>query len=118
MLKFKQFVESNGDDLTVISVSSLEIDEINKELDFSLNESSINPYSEWIGCQKVLSQFGIDLPKVVFEDVEEDEVVVILNCEDTDYYFYYCYSLNEEGYYETFATVTDESGLDELLAED
>lgn len=117
MLNFQQFVESDGDDLTVISVSSLEIDKINEELDFSLNESSVNPYSDWENCQRTLSRFGIDLPKVMFEDMDEGEEVVILNCEDTDYYFYYCFQL-DEGRYTSFATVTDESGLEEILKEE
>jgi len=118
MLKFQQFVESNGDDLTVISVSSLEIDKINEELNYSLNESSNNPYYDWLNSQRVLSRFGIDLPNVVFEDIEEDEEVIILNCEGTDYYFYYSFWLNEDGSYDSFATVTDESGLEEILKEE
>ena len=118
MLKFQQFVENGGGNLTVISVSSLEIKKINEELDFALNESSVNPYREWSNSQKVLSKFHIDLPSVVFEDLDEGEEVVVLNCEGTDYYFYYCYWLNEENCYESFATVTDESGLEELLSEE
>ena len=117
MLGFQQFVESNGDDLTVISVSSLDIDAINEELNFSLNESSINPYYDWLNSQRTLLQFGIDLPNVIFEDLDEGEEIVILECEGTDYYFYYSFWLNE-GVYESFATVTDESGLEELLKEE
>jgi hypothetical protein len=117
MLNFQQFVESDGDDLTVISVSSLEIDKINEELLLSLNESSVNPYVDWANSQRALSKFGIDLPKTIFEDIDEGEKIVILNCEDTDYYFYYCFNLSE-GYYESFATVTDESGLEDLLKEE
>jgi hypothetical protein len=118
MLSFQQFVESNGDDLTVISVSSLEIDKINEELNYSLNESSVNPYREWGNATRTLSLFGIDLPKVVFEDLDEGEEIVILNCEGTDYYFYYSFWLNEDGSYDSFATVTDESGLEEILKEE
>ena len=117
MLKFKQFVESNGDDLTVISVSSLDIEAINEELSHSLNESSVNPYYDWLNSQRTLNHFGIDLPNVVFEDLDEGEEIVILECEGTDYYFYYSFWLNE-GVYESFATVTDESGLEELLKEE
>jgi hypothetical protein len=116
MLKFKEYVE-NGDDLTVISVSSLEVDKINEELNFSLSESSVNPYHNWRNCQMTLSKFGIDLPKVVFEDMAEGEEVVILECESSDYYFYYSFWLNEDAY-ESFATVTDESGLEKLLKEE
>jgi hypothetical protein len=118
MLKFNEFVQNDGDDLTVISVSSLEIDKINEDLLLSLNESNINPYYDWFNSQRVLQQFGIELPNAIFEDVDEGEKVVVLNCEDTDYYFYYCFHLNEEGYYESFATVTDESGLEDLLKEE
>ena len=117
MLKFQQFVENGGDDLTVISVSSLEIDKINEELLMSLNESSVNPYVDWRNAQNCLSKFGIDIPDVIFEDMDEGEEVIVLNCEDTDYYFYYCFWLNE-GLYESFVTVTDESGLEELLKEE
>ena len=117
MLKFQQFVGTTGDDPTVISVSTLEIDKINEELDFSLNESSVNPYLDWRNCQVALSRFGIDIPKVVFEDIDEGEEVIILECVGTDYYFYYSFWLNE-GVYESFATVTDESGLEELLKEE
>jgi hypothetical protein len=117
MLKFQQFVESNGDDLTVISVSSLEIGKINEELNRSLNESSVNPYYDWLNSQRALSHFGIDLPNVIFEDLDEGEEIVILECGDTDYYFYYSFWLNE-GVYESFATVTDESGLEEILKEE
>ena len=117
MLNFQQFVELDGGDLTVISVSNLEVDKINEELDFSLNESSVNPYRDWSNCQSTLSRFGIDLPKVVFEDMDEGEEVVVLNCEGTDYYFYYCFQVTD-GLYESFATVTDESGLEELLKEE
>lgn len=117
MLSFQQFVESNGDDLTVISVSSLDIEAINEELNHSLNESSVNPYYDWLNSQRALSYFGIKLPNVVFEDMDEGEEIVILECGDTDYYFYYAFWLNE-GVYESFATVTDESGLEELLKEE
>jgi hypothetical protein len=115
MLKFKEYVK-NGDDLTVISVSNLEIDKINEELLLSLNESSVNPYYNWLNTQMTLSKFNISLPNIVFEDIDEGEEVIILNCEGTDYYFYYAFWLNE-GHYESFATVTDESGLEEILKE-
>lgn len=118
MLKFQQYVENDGDDLTVISVSSIDMHSINEELDMSLNESSINPYVDWRNCQDALSRFGIEIPKVIFEDIDEGEEVIVLNVEDTDYYFYYSFWLNEENCYESFATVTDESGLEEILKED
>jgi hypothetical protein len=117
MLNFQQFVELDGDSLTVISVSSLDMDAINEELNLSLNESSVNPYYDWLNSQRTLNHFGIDLPNVVFEDLDEGEEIVILECEGTDYYFYYSFWLNE-GVYESFATVTDESGLEELLKEE
>jgi hypothetical protein len=117
MLSFQQFVESDGDDLTVISVSSLDIEAINEGLNHSLNESSVNPYYDWLNSQMTLNHFGISLPNVVFEDLDEGEEIVILECEGTDYYFYYSFWLNE-GVYESFATVTDESGLEEILKEE
>jgi hypothetical protein len=118
MFRFNEYVKNNGDDLKVISVSSLNIDSINEQLSVVLSESSVNPYREWDNSKRVFQNFGIELPKVIFEDMDEGESVIILECEGTDYYFYYSFWLNEDGSYESFATVTDESGLEELLKEE
>ncbi len=121
MIGFKTFIsEEIGDDLKVVSISedvSQSYEQINELLDICLNESSVNPYTGWIQSSKTLTAFGIDLPKVVFSDSQEGTEVVTLTFNESEYYFYYEYELNESGLYETFATITDENGLDDLLKE-
>ena len=121
MIGFSSFIsEEFGDDLKVVSISediNESFEQINELLDICLSESSVNPYSGWIQSAKTLTAFGIDLPKVVFSDVQEGVEVVTLTFNESEYYFYYEYVLNESGYYETFATITDENGLDDLLKE-
>ena len=120
MLKFREFVsDGNGDNIPVVSVSSLNLEAINEQLILSLNESPVNPYIDWVNSRKVLEQFDIKLPNTIFKDIMEGEELVALNLEGTDYYFYYCYHMSEDmDCYESFATVVDESGLEELLREE
>jgi hypothetical protein len=121
MFGFRHFIsEEIGNDLKVVSISEEVNDtyeQINELLDICLSESSVNPYTGWIQATKTLTTFGINLPKVVFSDLEEGVEVIALTFNESEYYFYYEYALNESNQYETFATITDENGLDELLKE-
>jgi hypothetical protein len=144
MLKFKDFVtESHGYGLTVVSISKDKVDlsnedtrnEINKNLAAVLSDTYINPYSGWLKSAKILSMYSIPLPRVLFKDAEEGEEVVAINQfgqvlgaktdgsvelepEDNEYYFYYDYGIGESGFYEVYAVVTDEEGLNELIEDD
>lgn len=119
MLKFGEFVkEDGGYNITTVSLSnSINLDEINEELEISLENHLTNPYVGWLNITNILSEHGIKLPKVLFEESQETEEVIILNFNESEYYFYYNHRLNEEGYYESFAIITDEKGLNELLEE-
>jgi hypothetical protein len=119
MLSFNQFIsEEIENNIKIVSISEEvidKIDEINDILDNSLTESLVNPYIGWVNSSKILSGYGIDLPKVSFRDIQEGEEVVALSINESEYYFYYGYLMNEDGSYESFATITDEKGLDDLL---
>ena len=121
MIGFRHYIsEEIGDDLNVISISEDICDsyeQINELLDICLSESSVNPYTGWLQSAKTLATFGINLPKVVFSDLREGVEVISLTFNESEYYFYYEYVINESNQYETFATITDEDGLDELLKE-
>jgi hypothetical protein len=119
MLKFSEFIKENGGrNIPIVFISSdVNFDEINEELDECTNESVSNPYVGWLNITNTLLEHGIELPKVLFEDIQETEEVIILNFNESEYYFYYNHMLNEESHYESFAIITDEAGLDELLKE-
>jgi len=121
MIGFRHFIsEDIGDNLNVVSISediNDTYEQINELLDICLSESSVNPYTGWIQASKTLTAFGIDLPKVVFSGVQEGVEVIPLTFNESEYYFYYEYVLNESNQYETFATITDENGLNDLLKE-
>lgn len=119
MLSFRQFFsEENGDlDIPVVSLTEEILasrHSINEQLDQCLNECVVNPYIGWLNAAKTLSEHNIVLPKVLFKDITEGIEIAAL---DENYYFYYEYSFVNEGY-QTFASIVNESELEELLAED
>lgn len=123
MLSFRHFLsQDNGDlNIPVVSISesvSINVDELNDAFDFQLNENLNNPYTGWLWSSKILESVGIELPKVLFTDSQEGVEVVELNINESHYYFYYEYNLNESKQYETFASIVTESELEELLEEE
>lgn len=87
------------------------------------NELSSPVTSIEIGIQKirkVLHPFGMDIPVLYDLDPEGDETVFDIK----EYgvgetlYLYLIYSLSDDGYYEFYSELTDEKGIDEIIAED
>lgn len=141
MLSFKNFIVEGGYHVPVVSVSKDKVDlskddtrnEINRNLAAVLSNNFINPYGGWSAIRKVLTMYNITLPKVIFHDAEEDEEVVALSQfgekigakldgtvtttpDESDYFLYYSYVIGTSGFYETYAIVTDESGLEKLIS--
>lgn len=124
MLNFRHFLsqDNGGLDIPVVSISeslSNQIDEINDKLDNTLTECFMNPYIGWVNASKVLAPYGILLPRTLFRDIQEGVEVVALNLNESDeeHYFYYEYNFVKEGY-NSFASIVNQTELDELLAED
>jgi hypothetical protein len=124
MLSFKHFLSQDNGDVTIPVVSiteslSFDIDNINDQLDGCLTENLSNPYIGWVNSSRILEQYGIKLPKVLFRDILEGVEVVALNINESEeeHYFYYEYNFVKEGYH-SFASIVNESELDELLAEE
>ena len=145
MLNFREFItECEGLDIPVIRISKETIDcskeetrnEINDNLEDGLTgQHWRNPYGGWLRSAKILTLYGINLPRVVFKDIFHGEEVVAINQfgdklgaklngqvtttpDESEYYFYYSYTLSLDGHYESFAVVTDEAGLEELVSDD
>jgi hypothetical protein len=145
MLNFRNFItECEGLDIPVIRISKETIDcskeetqnEINDNLEDGLTgQHWRNPYGGWLRSAKILSLYGINLPRIVFKDIFHGEEVVaisqfgdkvgektdgevVMTPDEAEYYFYYSYTLLPDGHYESFAVVTDEAGLEELVSDD
>ena len=143
MFNFREFIAEGGYNVPVVSLSKEKVNldepstrnEINRNLTAELSHDWMNPYGGWYKIRKVLSMYGISLPKVIFQDAEEGEEVVAISQfgdkiganldgsinmdpQDSDYYLYYSYGIGESGFYEAFAVITDEEGLDELISDD
>jgi hypothetical protein len=145
MLNFREFIKEEDDrEIAVIKISIDNIDlskeetrdEINDTLFEALDDQpSTNPYGGWFRAAKILSLYGINLPKVIFKDILDGEEVVAISQfgekvgakldgtismkgDEEEYYFYYSYGINEDGYYDSYATVVDESGLNDLVSDD
>jgi hypothetical protein len=124
MLSFRHFLSEETGDVTIPVVSiteslSFDVDSINDQLDGCLTESLANPYIGWLNSARILEQYGIKLPKVLFKDILEGEEVVALNMNESEeeHYFYYVYNFVKEGYH-SFASIVNQSELEELLAEE
>ena len=144
MISFKDYIKECGDgmDIPSIKISKEQIDcskeetrdEINDNLYRGLDPHFLNPYIGWVRASKLLSLYGIALPRVIFQDLEDGEEVVAINQfgdvvgattngvnmepENTEYYFYFSYGRTEDGHYECYAEITDSDGLDELVSDD
>jgi hypothetical protein len=134
--------------MPVVSIYKDEVDlskqetrnEINRSLAAELSRNYVNPYTAWVRVGKILSTYHVILPRVLFKDADEGEEIVAIsqfgtksgyakdgsgviippNATDSEneYYLYFSYTLGESGFYETYATVTDDAGLNELVDND
>jgi hypothetical protein len=93
---------------------------INSVFTIELNDIFLSPESGFQKVRKVLHRFGLDMPPMYGMDPDGDEIVL-----DVTQYgdaslgsglLYILYSLNDEGYYDFYAEINDETGIEELLA--
>jgi len=142
MFNFREFLNEGGYHVPVVSISKDKVDlskdrtrdEINRSLAAVLSREFTNPYNGLQKVGKILSTYGINLPKIILEDDMEGEVVIVLNqfgetvgakldgtintLHDPDtheLYLVYEYGLSDSGFIEAYATVVTEQELDEML---
>lgn len=144
MLSFKQFIAEDGDikiPTTNIEKSGSNLvdkitrQELNRNLALAVAGDNVNPYSAWNRVSKVLALFGITLPKILFHDLEMGEEIVHIdqfgarsgaelngtvekmnNLDEVQHYFYFSYEMNDNGYYDVEAMISDENELDDFLS--
>ena len=142
MFGFREFLNEGGYHIPVVSISKDKIDlskkktrdEINRNLAAVLSREYTNPYCALQRVSKILSMYGINLPKIILHDDIEGEVVIVLNQfgetvgarldgtintlqnPDTDELFLvFEYELSDHGFIESEATVVTEEELDDML---
>lgn len=143
MLGFKQFVVEGHDSIPTAHIEKsgsnladkITRQELNHNLALAVAGNNINPYSAWNRVSKVLVLFGITLPKVIFHDLEMGEEIVHIdqfgarsgaelngtveklnNLDEVQYYFYFSYEMDDNGYYDVEAMISDENELDDYLS--
>jgi len=67
-------IEKNNADFNMLATRM----EINQNLALVLAPKFFNPYMGWLKVAKVLSMYGIVLPRVIFKDLLDGEEVVVL----------------------------------------
>lgn len=145
MLSFQQYLKEWGDfsfpTATLIKDKSNLSDvqarqELNRNLALASTGHSVNPYTDLFRVSKVLSLYGISLPKITFHNMEEGEEIVAVdqfgaksgaglcgsveklnNLDETELFFYYCYELQDDGHYETKAKIMDDNELAKHIEE-
>jgi hypothetical protein len=145
MYSFREFMAEGGYGVPVISISKEKVDlskpstvnEINRNIAAELSRGWMTPYGGWKKVCRVLEMYNIDVPKMVFSDAEEGEEVVVISQfghkfgasldgtvtqpndqNEPEYYLYYSYDIDETGFYKSYAVVTDEDGLNDLIGDD
>lgn len=144
MKSFSTFILEGGYSLPAVTISKAQTDlknpstriEINQNLAAGLSCSFTNSYGGWIKIRRILELYGIALPKVIFNDVEEGEEVVAISQfggwgadlsgmvtspnihNEEEHYLYYSYEVSNNGFYRAFAVITDEEGLNNFISDE
>ena len=88
---------------------------INDILYTQLEKRFLSPEAGFSEIKKILLENGIDLPLFFDIDPDGDEVVLDMSPYGGQM-LYVLYSLSDEGYYEFYAEITDDAGIEKLLS--
>lgn len=88
---------------------------INEDLDQASNMTYPDIWSALGHLQEITEQHGLELPTILTLESEKfgEEVFEI----DEGNFLYFCYSLNEDGTYETVSGIFNEDELEEILSD-
>lgn len=100
--------------------NSVIVAKVNQNLSAELSDNFLSPEAGFQKIRKVLHTFGMDMPAMYDLDQEGDELVLDVaqfgESELGSGLLYVLYYLSEGGYYEFYSELTDEDGIEELLA--
>lgn len=122
MIDFKSFLTEEITESSAIVesvVDSSVLSSVNDALYKNLDAPVLTPHAGIQEIRKILLMYGIDMPAIFELDDEGDELVLDANSYGDAHLglLYILYSLSDEGYYEFYAEVTDEAGIEKLLAD-
>lgn len=121
MIDFKSFLTEEIVENTIVEsvVDSTVLSGVNDALYKNLDSPFLTPHAGMQEIRKILFMYGIDMPAVFELDDDGDELVLDANAYGDSHLglLYILYSLSDEGYYEFYAEVTDEAGIEKLLAD-
>ena len=136
---FKKFIKEEEDSKAIVKtgVNSVGVDNtitreiLNSRLANVTRAPFLTPYIALGNVARVLAYASIVVPQYTFLDRDEGEVVFDANQfgktvgikidgtpedeEETDYYVYFSYSMNDDGFYDCFAALVDSEGLEKIL---
>jgi len=93
---------------------------INSNFKIELNDVFLSPESGFQKIRKVLHKFGLDMPAMYDMEPDGDEIVLdVAQFGDASLgtgLLYILYLLGDEGYYQFYSEITNESGIEELIS--
>ena len=115
-MDFKQFINEShipGHE-PIPGLDPETVSKLNLLLLVELEKPVLTPEAGLSKIRKILYLEGIVFESMLGLNSEGDEIATSLT--DTDY-LYILYFLNDDGYYEFYAEVTDEQGIEDALSE-
>jgi hypothetical protein len=118
------YLENGQESTTEQVVDSVVIEKINLGFEEELTEKVLTPETGFQRIRKILFRFRMDIPAIYDLDSEGDELVLDVTpltepIDDfSDYALYVIYSPTEDGYYEFYAELTDNEGIEDLLSQE
>lgn len=116
-MNFKEFIteeHENESGESEISLDSSLMAKLNLLLLVELTEPVLTPEAGLSKIRKILYTESIAFESIYDLEEEGDEIVVHLV---GDSFLYILYYLTDDGYYDFYAEVTDENGINDMLAD-
>jgi hypothetical protein len=120
MIDFRSYLSEDITESAIVEsvADSAIVQKVNTILFTELERPFLSPQAGFELVRKILFMYGVDMPALFDIDPDGDEVVL-----DVSVYgeaavgtlLYVLYSLSDEGYYEFYAELTDEAGIEELI---
>jgi len=95
--------------------------DVNIRLLHGLNQPFLSPEGGIQSIRKVLHRFGFDMPALYDAEPEGDELIIDINQfnrEDLSSNIYILYYLTDEGYYEFYAELGDDTRMKEIISDE
>lgn len=134
-MNFKQFINELASIETGQAIIAHEPSEqasssiMNRRVQVEINHLFMQEFSELIlspenGIQKVrkvLHRYGLDMPALYDADGDGDEIIIAIDQygeSASGLYLYLIYYLTDNGNYDFYAEITDDEGINAIIADD